>query len=310
MSRPSVFIIGGGGNVGATAAYTLAVKEIVSDIVLVDIAEDLVRGQAEDINHGTAYTNGVQVRVGSYSDIKQDDIVVITCGAAQNPDRKHRLELLDINAGIIKDVVRKVMAQGKPVFIVMVTNPVDVLTYIALQESGLPKQRVLGTGTVLDTARLRVTLANQLHVSQQQIESYVLGEHGHSSVAALSHAAIGGVPLADFPGFRAGMTDNINEDIRAAAYNIIAAKQATYYGIGQVIAGVVEALVRDTASILPVCSLAEGEYGLQDVVIGLPSLVSARGVRILDKYPLSAGEERQLRKSAALVQALEHQTKS
>jgi L-lactate dehydrogenase len=299
MHRRSVFIVGGGGMVGATAAQAIAIKEIANDIVLIDVAQELVQGQAMDINHATAYTNGVHVRVGDYSEIQEDDIVVITCGTPGAGES--RLSLIGTNAGIIRSVVGKIKKQGKQVYIVMVSNPVDVLTYIALKESGLPKERVFGTGTMLDTARLRVTLANLLHVSQRHIHACVLGEHGDSSFPALSHASVGGIPLANFPGFKPEMTDTIDDDIRQAAYQIIAAKKSTYYGIGHVVAKVVEALQRDTASVFPICSLVEGEYGLNDVVLGLPALVSSRGVKILDQYPLSRTEKQQLHDSATVV---------
>lgn len=300
MRQRSVFIIGGGGMVGATAAQALAIKEIVHDIVLVDVAEDLVQGQAMDINHATAYTSGVRVRVGDYDEIKENDIVVIASGAAQKPGQT-RLELADINVAITRDVVRKVMAQGKPVYILMVANPVDVLTYVALKESGLPKERVFGSGTSLDTARLRVAIADEAGVSQSHVHAYVLGEHGDSSFPALSNATISGIGLADFPGIKAELKETIAGDIRQAAYKIIEAKKSTYYGIGNVVAKIVEALLRDTASILPVCSLAEGEYGLQDVVIGLPTKVSSRGVEILDHYPLNEAEMSLLQESAGVV---------
>jgi L-lactate dehydrogenase len=300
-SRQTVFIIGAGGMVGATAAHALAIKEIVSDIALIDVADELVRGQAMDISHATAYTHGVRVRVGDYSEIKEDDIIVITCGLPQKPGQP-RLELLGVNAKIIEDVVSKVMAQGKPVYIVMVSNPVDVLTHVALRTSGLPKERVFGTGTTLDTARLTVALASELHVSQKAIQAYILGEHGDSSFPALSHATIGGIPLTDFPGFDPELVANIESDIRAAAYQIIEAKRSTYYGIGHVVAKIVQALTHDTASIYPVCSLVSGEYGLQDVVIGLPSLVSSKGVKILENYPLSKSELKRLHTSAKIIQ--------
>jgi L-lactate dehydrogenase len=300
MRAQSVFVIGAGGMVGATAAHALAIKEIVNDIVLIDVAKDLVHGQAMDINHATAYTNGVHVRVGDYDEIKEDDIVVITCGLAQKPGQT-RLELLEANSNIIKDVVGKVMAQGKPVFILMVANPVDVLTHVALKASGLPKERVFGTGTSLDTARLKVTLAHKLHVSQKAVQAYILGEHGDSSFPALSNASIGGIPLTAFPGFEPQMVEGVADEIRAAAYKIIETKRSTYYGIGHVVAKVVEAMLRDTGTIFPVCSLAEGEYGLKDVVLGLPSLVSSHGARILEGYPLSKLEEKQLQDSAAII---------
>jgi L-lactate dehydrogenase len=300
MSKRTVFIIGAGGMVGATAAQAIAIKEIANDIVLIDVAEELVHGQAMDINHATAYTDGVHVRVGDYPEIKEDDIVVITCGLPQKPGQSRR-ELLEANTAIIKNVVSKVMAQGKPVFILMVANPVDVLTHVALQASGLPKERVFGTGTTLDSARLRVTLANALHVSQTSVHAYILGEHGDSSFPALSSATVGGVPIASFPGFNPSMIESIDTDIRAAAYRIIEAKKSTYYGIGHVVAKIVEAMVRSTATTYPVCSLAQGEYGLTDVVVGLPSLVNSKGVRIIDNYPLSSDEQLQLQNSAAII---------
>ncbi|HSX16518.1 MAG TPA: L-lactate dehydrogenase [Patescibacteria group bacterium] len=300
MLKRTVFVIGAGGMVGATAAHALAIKEIASDIALIDVAEDLVRGQAMDINHATAFTNGVRVRVADYSDIKEDDVIVITCGIPQKPGQP-RLELLETNARIITDVVGKVMAQGKPVFIIMVANPVDILTQVALNVSGLPKERVFGTGTTLDSARLRVTLAHHLHVSQQVVQAYILGEHGDSSFPALTNVTIGGIPLAKFPGFEPSMIKTIDQDIRAAAYQIIEAKKSTYYGIGHVVAKLVEALAHDRSSIFPVCSLTEGEYGLDNVVIGLPSLVSSRGVQILDNYPLSTAEQKQLKHSAEVI---------
>jgi L-lactate dehydrogenase len=308
MRGRSVFIIGGGGMVGATAAQALAIKEVVHDIVLVDVAEDLVHGQAMDISHATAYTNGVQVRVGDYAEIKENDIVVIASGAAQKPGQT-RLELADINVGIMRDVVRKVMAQGKQVYILVVANPVDVLTYVALKESGLPKERVFGSGTTLDTARLRVALAAEAGVSQRHVHAYILGEHGDSSFPALSNASISGIPLASFPGIEPSLHGTIAGDIRQAAYKIIEAKKSTYYGIGHVVSKLVEALLRDTASIYPVCSLATGQYGLDDVVVGLPSKVSAHGVEILEGYPLSDNEKKLLADSAAVVEQAISRTK-
>jgi len=295
-----VFIIGAGGMVGATAASVLAMQEVVGEIFLIDIAEKLVHGQAMDISHATAYTNGVRVKVGEYSDIQRDDIIIITCGIAQAPGQS-RLDLLTTNADIIKDVVRKVMAAGQEVFILMVTNPVDVLTYVALKESGLPKNRVFGTGTTLDTARLKVLLAQELHVSQQELDAYVLGEHGDSSFVATSGARAGGVPLTSFPSFKPERMASISQDIRNTVYEINEAKKSTYYGIGQVISQLVKALQQGPGSIFPVCSLVNGEYGLDDVVIGLPSLVSDKGVVILDNYPLNKKENQDLRTSAEVI---------
>jgi len=308
MKKQTVFVVGAGGMVGATAAQALALKETVSEIVLIDVAEELVAGQAMDINHAAAFTRDVHVRVGDYNEIKDDDIVVVTCGLAQKPGQT-RLELLSVNAGIIRDVVTKIVAGGRSVYIVMVANPVDILTKVALDVSGLPKERVFGTGTTLDTARYRVTLANKLGVSQQEINGYILGEHGDSSFPALSATIIGGVPLTQFPGYSEDMVATIDKDIRDAAYRIIEAKKSTYYGIGSVIARIVESLTSNTTSILPVCSLANGEYGLHDVVIGLPSLVSHDGAKILDNYPLNAEELKNLTNSARIIKEAEQSLK-
>lgn len=302
MKKQTVFVVGAGGMVGATVAQALAIKEVVSEIALIDVAEALVSGQAMDINHATAFTRDVRVRVGDYSEIKDDDIVILTCGLAQKPGQT-RLELLDANSKIVRSVVSKVTESSKSPYIVVVANPVDILTKVALEASELPKERVFGTGTMLDTARFRVMLANTLGVSQQEVVGYILGEHGDSSFAALSGTTIGGVPLAELPAFTKDMADTIDQDIRRAAYQIIEAKGSTYYGIGSVVAKIVQALLSDTASVLSVCSLTEGEYGLKDVVIGLPSLVNNKGVKIFEKYPLSKAEIANLHKSAATLSA-------
>lgn len=286
--------------VGAASAQAIAVKELTGSIVLIDVAEDMARGQAMDINHGTAFTSGVQVRSGSYEDIETDDIIVITCGVSTKPGQT-RLDLLATNVRILESVVEKIMARGKQVFLVLVANPVDVLTHIAYKESGLPRERVFGTGTALDTARLRVTLANALHVSQQDVMAYVFGEHGDSSFPALSSATVGGVPLTQFPGFKSSMTKTIETDIRNAAYEIVRAKQSTYFGIGHTVASIIEAMTRHTPTILSVSAVTEGEYGLSDVAIGLPALVSADGARILEQYPLSKEEAKRLADSAAII---------
>lgn len=300
MKKPTVFVIGAAGMVGATTASALAIQEIVSDLVLIDIAEELAAAHATDINHATVFSKDVRVRAGSYADMQDDDIVVVTCGAPQKPGQT-RMDLLSINVKIIKDVVGKIRQQNKMVYLLLVANPVDVLTYVALKESGLPKERVFGSGTALDTARLRVTLAQSLQVLPREVQAYVFGEHGDSSFPALSGANVAGIPLGDFPGFKSGMTETIAQDIRNAAYKIVAAKTASKYGIGNVVARLVESLMLDSGSVFSVCSLAEGEYGLKDVVVGLPSLVSSRGVQILKGYPLSSVEKQQLHQSAAII---------
>ncbi len=295
-----VFIVGAAGMVGASAAYAMTLKEAAAEIVLIDIHEDVAAGQAMDITDAAAFTDGVVVRTGSYSEIDTDDIVVISGGAAQKPGQT-RLELLGVNAGIIRDVVGKVMANGKQIYLVLVTNPVDVLTYEALKASGLPKNRVFGTGTTLDSARLRAVIAEKLGVRSDEVDAFTLGEHGDSSFTALLSASVGSIPLHAFPGYTDDMIGTLDEEVSQKAYHIINTKKSTYYGIGQVIAEIVAALQRPQPSIFPVCSLLEGEYGLHDVVVSVPSLVSVDGVKIIDGYRLSDGEMQKLQKSAGVV---------
>lgn len=292
--------------VGAAIAQALALKETVSDIALIDIAQELVWGQAMDISHGTVGAAGVRVRVGDYSEIRENDIVIITCGLAQKPGQT-RMELLAVNAGIIRDVVDKVMKQGRPVYMIMVANPVDVLTQVALESSGLPRERVFGTGTSLDTARLGLMLAEKLDVSQRDVQAFVFGEHGDSSFPALSAATVSGMPLQEFPGYSGLNPEKIAQSIHETAYKIIEAKKSTYFGIAGVTVPIVEALLRDSGRIMPLSSLAKGEYGLNDVTLSLPCTVNSKGAHIIEGYPLSKEEQGQLRVSAGIIKAALHE---
>lgn len=301
MKHRKVFIVGAAGMVGANTANALAMQAVVSEIVLIDVAANVAAGQAMDIDHATGYSDGVQVRLGDYSEISADDIIVITAGVPRLANQT-RTELLEVNARIIKTIVSNIMAQGHPVFILVVANPVDMLTQVALEASGLPKERVFGTGTMLDTARLRATLARQLHVLPKHVHGYILGEHGNTSFPATSALTIGGIPLKHFPGFQPQMAETLTQEIRSASQKIIEAKKSTHFGISQVVVKIVQALLRPSGSILPVCSMTSGEYGLSGVVIGLPTLISTQGAIILDKYLLNEAETAQLRHSAGTIQ--------
>lgn len=300
MQRQKVFIVGGGGMVGATSAYALALNKAAEEIVLIDVNESLVWGQAADINDAMGIDSGVLVRVGGYDEIADNDIVVITGGAPQQPGQS-RLELMGTNVGIIRDIVGKVVSGGKQPFIVMVTNPVDVLTYVALKASGLPKERVFGTGTTLDTSRLRAAIADRLGVHSREVDAYILGEHGDSSFSTIERAQVGEIPLHAFPGYHDQDFSNIDQEIHDRVYRIIESKKSTYYAIGQVVSKIVIALRRSTYSIYPVCSLLEGQYGLNDVVLGLPHAINNQGVRILDGYDLTENEYNSLTHSSGVV---------
>lgn len=294
-----VFIIGAAGMVGSAAAQAIALKELAHEIILIDVDEARVAGQAMDIDHATAFSRDVRVRTGTYEEIADNDIVVITCGAAQKPGQS-RLELVAINAKIIREVVGKVVQNGAQPFVVMVTNPVDVLTKLAYEVSGLPKHKVFGTGTILDTARLRVEIAHMLTVSPLIVNGFVLGEHGDSSFPAFSSMTIDGVPAADFPGFNTDASE-IASTVRESVYKIIAAKQSTYYGIASVIVQIVAALQDEMGTILPLCSMTSGQFGLPQIAIGLPNFINRDGVKIVETFPLSADEQHKLHESAKII---------
>ena len=300
MNKQKLLIVGGGGMVGATAAYACALRSVIEEIVLIDRNEDLAWGQAADINDAMGIDRNVVVHTGNYSDINDDDIVVITAGAPQLPGQT-RLELIDVNAKIMCDIVKNIMANGAKPYLVIVSNPVDVLTYVALKESSLPKNRVFGTGTTLDTSRMKSYLADAFNVDSKAVDAYILGEHGDSSFSTIETAQIGEVPIREYPGFTEEMIDGIEQKVRDRAYRVIETKKSTYFAIGFVVSKIVSALRKSTHTVYPVCSLAEGEYGLNNVVLGLPSTISSDGVKILAGYPLTEREKESLDKSAGII---------
>ena len=300
MNKQKLLIVGGGGMVGATAAYACALRSVIEEIVLIDRSEDLAWGQAADINDAMGIDRNVVVHTGNYSDINDDDIVVITAGAPQLPGQT-RLELIDVNAKIMRDIVKNIMANGAKPYLVIVSNPVDVLTYVAIKESGLPKNRVFGTGTTLDTSRMKSYLADAFNVDSKAVDAYILGEHGDSSFSTIETAQIGEVPIREYPGFTEEMIDGIEQKVRDRAYRVIETKKSTYFAIGFVVSKIVSALRKSTHTVYPVCSLAEGEYGLNNVVLGLPSTISSDGVKILAGYPLTEREKESLNKSAGII---------
>lgn len=306
MANQKVIIVGAGGNVGASAAYAMALRSVSEEIILIDRNPDMSWGQAADINDAMGIDRNVSIKQGSYADIADEDIVVITAGAPQQPDQT-RLELIDVNVSIMRDIVRNIMQNGAKPYILVVSNPVDVLTYVALKESGLPKNRVFGTGTTLDTSRLKSYLADELSVSSRDVDVYILGEHGDSSFSTIETAQVGNIPIRDYPGFRDEIVEGVEQRIRDRAYRVINAKKSTYFAIGFVVSKIVSALRKSTSTIYPVCSLAEGEYGLDNVVLGLPSAINRDGVKILAGYPLTDRQREALHNSASVVgEAIAH----
>ena len=300
MDKQKVVIVGAGGMVGASTAYALALRSVVEEIVLIDRTEDMAWGQAADINDAMGLDRSVSVRPGTYDDIATDDIVVISAGAPQQPDQT-RMELLGINVGIMREIIQNIMKNGAQPYLVVVSNPVDVMTYVALKESGLPKNRVMGTGTTLDTSRLKSLIADGLGVNSRDVDAYILGEHGDSSFSTIETAQIGEIPLREYPGYTDELVENVEQKIRDRAYRIIETKKSTYFAIGFVVSKIVSALRQANSTIYPVCSLVEGEYGIDNVVLGLPSTLSRDGVKILAGYPLTDREREALHASAGVV---------
>ena len=301
MGKQKVVIVGAGGMVGASTAYALALRSVVEEIVLIDRTEDMAWGQAADINDAMGLDRSVSVRPGTYDDIATDDIVVISAGAPQQPNQT-RMELLGINVGIMREIIQNIMKNGAQPYLVVVSNPVDVMTYVALKESGLPKSRVMGTGTTLDTSRLKSLIADGLGVNSRDVDAYILGEHGDSSFSTIETAQIGEIPLREYPGYTDELVENVEQKIRDRAYKIIETKKSTYFAIGFVVSKIVSALRQSTSTIYPVCSLVEGEYGLENVVLGLPSMINDEGVKILAGYPLTDRERDALHASSRVVQ--------
>lgn len=301
IAYPQVFVIGAG-MVGATAAYALLVREIAREIVLIDIHQELAEGQVMDMNHASTFSSGVSIRVGNYNEIKENDIIVITSGASQQPG-EDRHKSAETNVKIIKEVVASIMKNGVPVFIIMVTNPVDVLTYIAYKESGLPASRVFGTGTSLDTARLKFMISERLQVNAVNTVAFILGEHGDTSFPALSAATIEGIPIKKYTTFKEEYITDIMQEVRESAYKIVADKKATYYGIGSTVSELVAAVIENKHKIYAISCLLKGEYGHTDVAIGVPAIVSATGVKVLENYPLNSHETKMLQKSADFLKA-------
>jgi L-lactate dehydrogenase len=300
IPHQQVFVIGAG-MVGSTAAYTLLTREVAREIVLLDIHHELAHGHVVDMNHASAFTSGIQVRTGDYSEIRENDIIVITSGTSQKSG-EDRHAATESNIKIIKEVLTKVMANGVAVYIVMVTNPVDVLTYVACKETGLPRSRVFGTGTALDTARLRYMLSERMQVNPANMVAFILGEHGDTSFPALSAATVEGIPIQKYTGFKKEYIANITKEVREAGYKIVEEKKATYYGIGSTVADVVEAVINDKQKVYSLSCVLDGEYGLHNLATGVPALLSNAGVKVLEHYPLNEEEMQALKKSSQMLQ--------
>ena len=295
----------GSGMVGSATAYALALLGVARAVVLVDLDRKLAQAHAEHILHATPFAHPVWVRAGSYGDLEGARAVVLAAGVAQRPGET-RLQLLDRNAQVFAQVVPRVLEAAPEAVLLVATNPVDVMTQVAYRLSGLPPGRVVGSGTILDTARFRALLAEHLRVAPQSVHAYVLGEHGDSEVLVWSSAQVGGVPLLEFAEARGRALSpedraRIDEGVRRAAYRIIEGKGATYYGIGAGLARLVRAILTDEKGVYTVSAFTPEVEGVLEVSLSLPRILGAGGVEGT-VYPSLSPEEREaLRRSAEIL---------
>jgi L-lactate dehydrogenase len=301
----------GSGFVGATAAYALVMRGVGRRLVLVDQNRARAEAEADDILHAVPFAHPLEVSAGDYPDLAGCRVVVVSAGVGQKPGET-RLQLLERNAQVFKQVIPNILQHAPQAVLLIATNPVDVMTHIAARyaaDFGVPSSRVIGSGTTLDTARFRALIGRQLKVDSQHIHAYVLGEHGDSEVLTWSQVSVGGIPLQEFcTGREISICEDdyaaIDESVRRAAYRIIEGKGATYYGIGSAVARIVEVILQDERSLLTVCTPMPNVAGVKDVTVSLPNLVGGEGI-IQTFYPrLNEGETNALRASAQVVRSV------
>ncbi len=304
---PKVAVVGTG-FVGATFAYALMIHGLASEIVLLDADKNRAEGEAMDLNHGLSFVSPVKIFDGEYSDCKDADIIVVCAGAAQRPDEK-RLELVHRNFEVFKDVIPQITRYNQDGILLVATNPVDILTYAALKLSCFPPSRVIGSGTILDTSRLRYILGEHLSIDPRNVHAYIVGEHGDSEVPVWSLANAAGTPLRDFCLKRGEEYDEAHlnslfERVKNAAYEIIERKGRTYYAIGLGLTRIVEAILRDENAILTVSSLLSDYYGVSDICLSVPSVVNRQGIKTTLKLPLNDAELESFRKSVSILKEI------
>lgn len=295
----------GCGFVGSATAFALMQSKLFSEIVLLDANHDKADGEAKDIAHGIPFAGQMKIYAGDYSDVGDASIIIVTAGANQKPDET-RLDLVHKNVGIYKSIIPQIVESGFGGILLVVSNPVDILTYAAVKLSGFPENRVIGSGTVLDTARLKYALGEHLSVDSRSIHSFIIGEHGDSEIAAWSSTNVSGIPVNDFCEMR-GHFDHessmkrIADSVKNSAYEIIAKKQATYYGIAMSVKRICECIMRDEKSILPVSSMLHGLYGIEDIALSMPAVVGADGIETHVPISLDEKETTALLASAATL---------
>ena len=292
----------GCGFVGASIAFRFLQQGLFSHLVLVDANREKAEGEAMDLSDGLPYGAAMEITAGGYDDIADCGLVVITAGVNQKPGET-RLQLIERNAAIMKSIIGEITARPFEGILLIVSNPVDVLTYAAWRLSGYPRERVMGSGTVLDTGRLKQLLGAELEVDSRNIHAFIIGEHGDSELAVWSEANVSGLDLEDFCRVR-GQTlgaenrERLYREVRDSAYQIIERKGATYYGIAMAVGRIAEAIVKDERAVLPVSAVLDGQYGMNGLALSLPSIVGRKGLQEILEMPLSSGERAALSASA------------
>ena len=292
LKSGNVAIIGCG-FVGSASAFALMQSGLFTEMVLLDANHQKAEGEAEDIVHGIPFGRPMQIYAGDYDDIADAAIIVITAGANQKPDET-RLDLVHKNIAIFQSIIPEITKRDFEGILLIVANPVDILTYTAQKLSGYPENRVIGSGTVLDSARLKYHLGQHLGVDSRSVHAFIVGEHGDSEIAAWSSANVSGIPLDNFCEMRGHYnhmeaTERIAAEVKQSAYEIISKKGATYYGIAMSVKRICEAIIRDEKSILPISTMLHGEYGISDVVLSLPCIVGRDGYET--KVPIDLDQE-------------------
>ena len=305
MAQPNRIAIVGVGNVGASFAYALLFRGLAAEIVLIDANAAKAEGEAMDLNHAVPFTHSTRIWSGDYSDCAGAAVTVIAAGAAQKPGET-RLDLVKKNAHIFASIVPKVVKHNPDGILLIATNPVDVLSYVSWKLSGLPAERVIGSGTILDTARFRYLLSQHFNVDARSVHGFIVGEHGDSEVPVWSLTNIAGMRLTEYTRHNDAkcspeQMEHIFAQTRDAAYEIIHRKGATYYAVAAGLLSITEAILRDQSTVLSVSSLVRGLYGIEDVYLSLPTVLHRGGVERVIHLELSADEEAKLRDSARVL---------
>ena len=310
MKKGKVVLIGTG-FVGMSMAYSMLNRGGVRELILIDIDKEKTIGEEMDLSHGLPFApQKMIIKAGEYSECKDAEVVVITAGVPQKPGQT-RLELAEVNTKIMKQITQNIMNSGFNGIIVVASNPVDLMAYVVAKVSGLPKNKVIGSGTVLDTARLRYLLADYLKISSKNIHAYIMGEHGDSSFVPWDHAFVGCKKIEDVMkdnNLPMEELDNIHKSVVNAAYEIIEKKKATYYGIGMALSRLVKAILDNENSILTVSTYLENNYEQNDIYIGVPAIINSDGVRELVNLELNSVEQEKLNNSCKLIREMRQQS--